>query len=178
MAVIIAVLVKKYRQLTPRLSASAVPSSATRTHDYESVDLSLASHTPRPAEYETPVLSAEEPVTAVTKNMAYTTWLPPTEELTFHNEAYMHCSDNPVGSEGEAAIESEISDPSTFQNEAYMSLHCPGNPVGSGGEATLGTCVVSMETGDVVSDEIRGALPDKGHGETDSAGYEIVDTLV
>ena len=89
LAVIIAILVKKYRQLTLTLSAT-VPSSASRNQDHELVELSLASHTPAEYEipvprvkptvvYETPMLSAEEPITVLTKNMAYTTWLPPTE---------------------------------------------------------------------------------------------------
>ena len=88
--VIIAILVKKYQQLTLRLTAIGVPSSAIGSQDYESIDLSFASHTtavyeiPRvepAAVNETPMLSAEEPITVLTNNMAYATWLPLTEAL-------------------------------------------------------------------------------------------------
>ena len=71
--------------------------------------------------------------------------------------------------------ESETHEPLTFQNKAYMHLHHADNPVLSGGEARLGVCGVSMETGDAISDEIRGAVPGKEQQDTDSEGYEIVE---
>ena len=70
-------------------------------------------------------------------------------------------------------VKSEIQDPLTFHNEAYMP--CSSHPVGSGGETMLGVCVVSMETQDAVSDETRGAVLDVENQETDNEGYEIVN---
>ena len=75
-----------------RLSANTVPTSASRNQDHELIELSLASHST--AEYEIPLpgvklavvdetpilLAAEEPVTVLTTNMSYTTWLLATEE--------------------------------------------------------------------------------------------------
>ena len=98
MAVIIAILLKKYCQVTSKLSAA--PSSPTSNQAYELVDQLPASHTP--AEYEIPTVSKEpqtagveyempivshDPATILTKNMAYTTWLAPSEALPSTGES-------------------------------------------------------------------------------------------